>query len=151
MSEEWKCPDCGVSVPEKRRRGPHLSACRRSAAAKYVYKDNDRKHPYHWANCQECGARALMKVKGAGFCSLSCSQRGGRNSTVNRDPDGYAAQHRRVTQARGVAKSYRCLCTERATHWANLTGDYGDVEDYTPMCPRCHKRYDNARASMEEK
>lgn len=150
MSEEWKCPECAAPVPEKRRRGPHRSACRRSANAKYIYKDNDRKHPYHLAACRECGTEALMKVKGAGFCSLSCSQRGERNSSVTQDPDGYVAQHRRVSQARGAARSHRCLCTERASHWANLTGDYADIYDYTPMCPRCHKRYDNARRSMEE-
>jgi hypothetical protein len=33
--------------------------------------------------------------------------------------------------------------------WANLTGDYHNPGDYAPMCGTCHKRYDQARKSME--
>lgn len=149
IMETNTCDICGASV-EKRKAGPHKSVHVRQAKAKYIYKDGDRKHPYHWDECKECGKRALMKVRGAGFCSLSCSQMGSRNSMVNRDPDGYAANHRKVSEALGKASGRRCMCGERAAHWANLTGNYVDTYDYTAMCARCHNRYDRARRSMEE-
>lgn len=33
-------------------------------------------------------------------------------------------------------------------HWANLTGDYADVNDYARMCVPCHRRFDAERRKV---
>jgi hypothetical protein len=64
---------------------------------------------------------------------------------------GYQAKHLRVAHVRGSAPSciWGCIETKRF-EWANLTGDYEDPDDYAAMCISCHRRYDDARRSMEE-
>ena len=75
-------------------------------------------------------------------------QRGWRNHMWRGDDAGYQAMHRRVAQQRG-AESLCAVCgatSATATYeWANLTGNYGDINDYERMCRSCHRRYDNAR------
>lgn len=63
--------------------------------------------------------------------------------------------HKQVRKLRGRAAYCVFDCTLRPSgypirrfHWANLTGDYADINDYTSMCPSCHVRYDTARRSM---
>jgi hypothetical protein len=56
--------------------------------------------------------------------------------------------HLRVETARGKPK--RCgLCgtidPDKRYHWANLTGNYADVNDYIRACVSCHFLMDNAR------
>src|ERR1700735_2190867 len=64
---------------------------------------------------------------------------------------GYKAKHYRVSHVRGRASSCVWGCTEtKRFEWANLTGDYEDPDDYAAMCISCHRRYDDARRSMEE-
>jgi len=55
---------------------------------------------------------------------------------------GYTAMHQRVHRVRGKASWQNCRCGEPAQHWANLTGNYADVNDYEAMCMRCHRHYD---------
>lgn len=69
------------------------------------------------------------------------------NSSWKGDDAGYTAFHSRVYTKYGPAKSYGCcMCgthSETKTYdWANLTGDYGNPEDYAPMCRSCHRRFD---------
>ena len=61
----------------------------------------------------------------------------------------YSGAHDRVRRLRGPAD--RCIfgCIARRYEWANLTGDYPNVNDYAQMCGTCHNRYDQARKSME--
>jgi len=59
------------------------------------------------------------------------------------------AKHCRIVTVRGKAASCIWGCTSQRYQWANLTGDYDDVRDYAAMCVSCHRRYDNARRSME--
>lgn len=61
---------------------------------------------------------------------------------------GYRALHSRLERARGRAR--RCACCDstepgRLYEWANLTGSYGLLSDYVPMCRNCHRRFDNRR------
>jgi hypothetical protein len=60
------------------------------------------------------------------------------------------AKHFRIITVRGKPAScvWGCISPTRY-EWANLTGDYDDVWDYAAMCVSCHRRYDNARRSME--
>lgn len=75
------------------------------------------------------------------------NQRGVRNHGWRGDVAGYQALHLRVASARG--KPMQCewcgSTEERRYEWANLTGDYGDVNDYARLCVSCHRRYDAAR------
>jgi hypothetical protein len=75
-------------------------------------------------------------------------QRGAKNARWRGDDAGYQALHLRVEAARGKPQMCsRCGTTNPAKtyEWANLTGDYRDVNDYERMCRSCHKLYDNAR------
>ena len=62
------------------------------------------------------------------------------------DSAKYAALHLRVSVARGKPSlCMRCGTTEAARfEWANLTGDYANVEDYVRLCGSCHRRMDGA-------
>ena len=74
------------------------------------------------------------------------NQRGEANDSWRGDAAGYAALHLRVASARGKPSfCERCGATEGKFEWANLTGNYVDVEDYARMCVSCHRRYDAAR------
>lgn len=62
---------------------------------------------------------------------------------------GYVALHQRVYARRG--KADRCVwgCVAKRYDWANLTGDYTDVNDYAMMCRSCHRRFESATQAME--
>ena len=77
------------------------------------------------------------------------NQRGPLNDSWKGGAAGYQALHLRVESQRGKPRRCEVCGTTEATrfHWANLTGDYGDVSDYARMCPPCHYRFDAARRS----
>lgn len=58
---------------------------------------------------------------------------------------GYAAAHARLRRYRGNADHcVECGANDdRAYHWANLTGNYWDTNDYQPMCVPCHRKMDH--------
>lgn len=59
------------------------------------------------------------------------------------------AQHDRVRRLRGrPSECYECGRTDGRFEWANLTGRYHDVNDYTRLCPGCHRRYDALRRRL---
>lgn len=73
---------------------------------------------------------------------------GAANSEWKGDEAGYFALHQRVSFQRGrPSRCERCGLDEaaRVYHWANLTGNYADVNDYERMCVPCHRRYDADR------
>ena len=75
-------------------------------------------------------------------------QRGPRNSSWRGDNATYKALHYRVYSERGNPRECsRCGHSdpESRYEWANLTGNYSDVNDYERMCVSCHRRYDAAR------
>lgn len=62
----------------------------------------------------------------------------------------YKAFHLRVNSERGKAKEYGCSMCGRTDSdvcydWANLSGNYDDINDYAPMCRSCHRKYDRER------
>lgn len=64
------------------------------------------------------------------------------------DQATYSALHYRVYVARGLPKHCtECGTTDPTKHydWANLTGNYADVNDYARMCRKCHVQHDWAR------
>ena len=120
--------------------------------AQYIYKEGDAKHPYEWANCRECGERTLMKVHGAHFCSIRCSQMGERNTIQQKNSHHgltkvqYVQAHQLVGKNRGKASQCINGCEGRTMyHWANISGDYWNVLDYQEMCVPCHDKFDRNR------
>ncbi len=70
------------------------------------------------------------------------------NSYWKGDGATYEALHKRVEQARGRPSKCEQCGTERPAanyDWANLTGNYADVNDYKRMCRSCHRKFDNQR------
>lgn len=60
----------------------------------------------------------------------------------------YGRYHHQLRKLKGSARHCeRCGATDPATqyHWANLTGDYSNLDDYQCMCAGCHRKYDLAR------
>jgi NAD-dependent SIR2 family protein deacetylase len=67
------------------------------------------------------------------------------------DRASYRARHERVYSARGKAKDYTCLhCTIKiASDWALVHEKNGlHVNDYIPLCRRCHMVYDQAKLNL---
>ena len=76
------------------------------------------------------------------------NQRGPMNPRWKGDEAGYQAMHLRVYAERG--KPVHCqVCQKPAHEWANLTGNYQDIEDYAPMCRSCHRRYDGTVKNLQ--
>jgi len=69
------------------------------------------------------------------------------NSSWKGDNATYAAFHYRVEKERG--KPHYCsVCgtmDKNRYEWANLTGNYNDINDYARMCIPCHRKYDLIR------
>ena len=65
----------------------------------------------------------------------------------------YKAMHQRLTKRFGQPK--RCeICgtidRRKSYDWANLTGDFGNTDDYRRMCRSCHRKYDKKRRSARD-
>jgi hypothetical protein len=70
---------------------------------------------------------------------------GSGNSRWKGDKAGYTAFHNRVRKTRGKAsrcEMTNCPGTSKRFEWANLTGNYHDVNDYKQMYKSCHLRFD---------
>lgn len=75
-------------------------------------------------------------------------QAGERNHMWKGDEANYQALHLRVEVARG--KPNQCSCCDTADpdaryEWANLSGEYADINDYARLCVTCHRRLDARR------
>jgi len=78
--------------------------------------------------------------------SVKRNQTGSNNSSWKGDLAGYQALHLRVEAARGKpSECSLCDATTGRFEWANLTGDYTNINDYARMCVVCHRQYDLAR------
>lgn len=94
-----------------------------------------------------------IKIRPRGLYSPRSKPRGGANHPRwLGDQVGYAGAHVRVRKARGAPQECsRCGISGpgRQYDWANLTGNYLDVNDFARMCQTCHKRYDLARRAEQ--
>lgn len=78
------------------------------------------------------------------------NQLGEINHMWKGDEASYKAFHVRLKHRKGRAADYGCsVCgtkdPDKRYEWANMTGDYTDINDYQPMCVTCHRRYDQKR------
>ena len=74
-------------------------------------------------------------------------QSGEKNHMWAGDSAGYQALHLRVYSERGAPQHCtKCGASGGGRYeWANLTGNYQDVNDYQRMCVTCHRQFDAAR------
>jgi hypothetical protein len=73
-------------------------------------------------------------------------QTGAANHSWRGGQAGYQALHLRVAAERG--QPFMCEWCGRSDgrfEWANLTGDYPNVNDYARLCVSCHRYYDADR------
>lgn len=96
------------------------------------------------------GAKVQNIIARYGIKTRSTAKRnqwGINNSSWRGDQAGYCALHLRVQQARGKPSSCEiCGASEPARYeWANLTGNYLDINDYSRMCIPCHRSFDAER------
>lgn len=78
---------------------------------------------------------------------MAAAKLGDRNPVWRGDTVSYRAAHSRVERARGKAAGHLCKCGRPAYDWANLTGEFSNVNDYEPMCRTHHRAYDKGRAA----
>lgn len=72
-------------------------------------------------------------------------QRGERNHMWKGTDANYQAMHVRVQSARGKADHCELCDDGTKFEWANVSGDYADVDDYMALCLSCHRHLDAAR------
>lgn len=82
--------------------------------------------------------------------AIKRDQSGAANSMWRGDSAGYQALHLRVEAARG--KPQRCACCDRTDpgryEWANLSGEYENINDYIRLCVSCHRQLDSRRRKV---
>lgn len=73
------------------------------------------------------------------------NQWGENNHMWKGDGAGYASLHRRVELRRGKPRlCEHCSSTKAIEYnWANISGNYHDVNDYIRLCRSCHAKMDN--------
>jgi len=97
-----------------------------------------------WAFMKRNGIKARVAAKR--------DQRGIKNSNWKGNGAGYQACHARVIAARGhPSKCEECGTTDPNQHydWANLTGNYHDVNDYRRLCRSCHWKLDKTILNLQ--
>ena len=72
-------------------------------------------------------------------------QQGNQNHMWKGSEASYKAKHQRVATARGRPMKCSVCQTDdpaRSYDWANVNGDYDDIEGYVRMCRSCHWKHD---------
>lgn len=90
-----------------------------------------------WNVMRRHGIRARVAAKR--------NQWGENNDSWKGDGAGKQAFHRRLYAKFGKPKKCSKCGSVKSKHYdyANLTGNYQDVNDYAPMCRSCHWVFDN--------
>lgn len=167
------CAECGKSAMMQTRASAIYCSRRCSKLGKnnphwnpevnYDYSDG---YPRELRECGGCGeAKWLIARESVHFCSTQCraSAMSGDNHP-NWNPDSAYKKytksqmtgfHQRVEKARGSAKDHGCEhCGDtqpRYYHWANVSGNYTDVNDYISLCVPCHYKYDAPKRAAARK
>lgn len=76
------------------------------------------------------------------------SRKGEKNGSWKGDAVSYEGGHARVRKARGTPNvCVMCGKTDptKRYEWANVTGDFKNVDDYIRLCVPCHRAWDATR------
>lgn len=80
-------------------------------------------------------------------------QSGNKNVIWAGDSVGYKSAHQRVYRARGrplYCEHCKTTDSSKRYEWANLTGNYPDVNDYARLCRSCHCKFDGLIKNLGE-
>ena len=102
--------------------------------------------------CESCKEASFMRI-GQRACSQACGTELAKQTRPDYHGDAnpkwrgnnakYLARHVRVRTARGKASGHDCECGLQAFEWAHVHDtDPFDVQNYRPMCVKCHRAYD---------
>ena len=139
------CKECGGEYYAKYLCQKHYFKSRRTTTRQLIPEG---------AECH-CG----KPVRAKGLCAYHYNQSKGYVSApktaVPKDKVvGYRAAHIRVSNAKGKASTYQCVCGKPAREWAldpQAVHTYEDeqgrvwslnVDDYKAMCSSCHRKLD---------
>ncbi|MCP4990117.1 MAG: hypothetical protein GY928_29985 [Colwellia sp.] len=88
--------------------------------------------------------KAMKRHKIKARVAKKRNQYGENNDSWKGDEAGYAAFHRRLYSKYGKPTKCSVCGTKSSSNYdyANLTGNYHDIDDYAPMCRSCHWKYD---------
>lgn len=74
-------------------------------------------------------------------------QRGDKNHNWKGEDSGYKISHERLRALKGQPKHCEfCGTTDPSLQydWANMTGQYDDLDDYKRLCRSCHRKFDRS-------
>jgi hypothetical protein len=97
---------------------------------------------------------------GSPYVVLSHGLPAGPGHPNRADVPTYSGVHQRLRRERGNPSAQTCACGKRAQQWAyshiaavEFHSEFGaystDLSQYTPMCIKCHKRFDMDRITAE--
>lgn len=124
------------SKPSPKFRNPNVvincTICANSFEVVYSRKDTAK---YCSVKCRAVGVSMLPGNKAGKFTGTT-----------------YGAYHYKVRALRGKPSNCEVCGTDTAKkfEWANLTGNYSDVNDYKRMCASCHKKHDNVINNLKK-
>jgi len=93
--------------------------------------------------------RARISAAQKGIPNPTRGQVGDEHWEWKGDDVSYFVLHKWVRRHKGPASAQLCVeCGNPAEEWANISGEYHrDLEDYQPMCRKCHRRRDRGGGS----
>lgn len=153
----YTCARCGKPFRSHNPKPTYCSlACK--AAAQTVAFDADRAIALYDSGMTQADVAAAMGLTPKIIQNLFKRRRKTARKAARRpfslsgkhywsgDDVTYSALHYRVESERGKPSlCSRCGKTKGRFEWANLTGNYTDINDYERLCRSCHHTFDNAR------
>lgn len=115
--------------------------------------------------CDECKKKFYLpkwRIRNSKnfFCSLKClnifqkDKNTGKNNPNYKFNVTYQAAHNRVRRERGkpiFCEHCKTKNINKRYEWANVSGNYGDINDYIRLCKSCHNIYDNKKNNKDKK
>lgn len=118
-------------------------------------------------NCKQCekAFRDYVSNKRSGFCSLNCywesMKKNREEKSQNWKGNGVSYGRLHVWIRQQLGNPNECVyCGEpnrisggrSYLHWANVSGEYKrELDDWIPLCPTCHFKYDGKDYSKQSK
>jgi hypothetical protein len=121
----------------------HRKYCSKDCSNKMQSKRMLLNHPRYWLG-KNRSEEDKEKIRKNG----NAKNKGKYHPAWKENTIVYSTLHGRLKRYKG--KANKCdVCGEgrknKRYEWANLTGNYSDINDYKKMCKSCHTLYDNKK------
>lgn len=136
----------GISRPQEVR--DKISATRRAGNYGYTPYNRMPNVIITCGNCSKLFEVVYSRKYKAKYCCKACYT----TSTIKREASNkgiynaktYGSLHYKIRKLKGTPSLCEVCGTTEAKkfEWANLTGNYEDINDYQRMCSSCHAIYD---------